>query len=433
MKNKLPFFIISLFAVLLVYGFFQLYERVEETVDLGLGEKALRNPYLAAELFLQQSGIDVESSTEITLIDELQDHSSLYLAGTGLLRNEKRINQVLDWVQQGGRLILAVNDNDIGSKHGLLQKLGVAVEWIDTHFPDLKNCNDVYKSIDAQSIEEAIKDSDIEDSNAPSGGSNETSLPFSQAQRKPRDCLELQYLAEMRDGVSNTPFYVHIPGNAGISLKHSDEQRLGSIRSPAYQVDDEAGTRFVQLEVDAGLVSVIADPSLWTSRRIGLFDNAHLLWSLADQNGRFFLLRGSAMPSLLVQLWRSGKEMIIVGLLALLAWIWRIGKRNQPAHDPVFTERRSIEEHLSARADFLWNRAEFNALLGPLKHDIIHHCNIRIGGFQQADIHARIEKIATLTGIDPSAVSQVFATNQFNHPGDCEHAIRIAQQIRNRL
>ena len=438
MRYKWIVFILSILAGLSVYAFFQVYERVEETLDLGFTKEARRNPWLAAEMYLSRTGTKVNSTTQLSVMDDLPENSALLLTRPGLIRSNTRLNRLLDWVVQGGRLIVTTDERDIGGNENLLATLGVDVVWVDAQYPKFLKCRDVLGSIDSVS-EDIVPAEELE---AYLEQQSETGTKsFSEAIRRPRHCMDSKHLTILHFQGQESEFSVHMPGRSGLewglerAVTNADEDALQSLESiePFYAAGDDAGIRFLQFEWGAGLISIVANSELWQSSRIGLFDNVYLLATLSDSTPAITVLRGSAMPSLFSHIWSLGKEFVIVAMFGLLFWLWHSIRRISPLHDPLHTERRSILEHIDARGEYLWYHKQFDALVSPLKQEVTRKCQMRLPGFAQADPASQVRQISEFSGTDEKLVYQVFAAESIPDAEHCRSAIRILQKIIEKL
>ena len=111
LNNRFP---IILFVVVLAtagYLFVNFFERYEEVEDLGWTKAALRNPLLAAELFLRQSAIegprDVQSLSNLDALTDLNSINTIFISNSSQVLSEKRLKTLLDWLENGGHLIVA--------------------------------------------------------------------------------------------------------------------------------------------------------------------------------------------------------------------------------------------------------------------------------------------------------------------------------------
>ncbi|MBX2868458.1 MAG: DUF4350 domain-containing protein [Acidiferrobacterales bacterium] len=416
---------------LLVFSFFQLYERVEETIDIGYSEEARRNPYLAAKQYLEKLGREAESSIEITVTEHLHPSQTLFIANASVIKSQERVRDLLIWVEAGGHLILAASEDDVESSRGLFSTLGINVSHIPAAYPRFRSCKDLGSSKDRQKHE------------GESGNGESVSEVLEQLNREAKQvannqggaepkgksdrCLDKKYQTRLEFSDTDSPFYVHFPGRLGFEWEESNNAR------PFYYAEDNAGIRFAQVEIGDGLVSLLSSPVIWRSSHIALFDNAYLVWALSESGEQFTILYGSSMPSLVSQIWERGYEFVLVGLLMIVLWIWHVAKRVVPFRDPNVMHRRSVLEHLQARGDFLWKHAEYNAIVLPLKQDILQKCRMRIPTFYLASTEQQIHLIATTCKLDIGKVQLLFSDTGCETAQQCQQQIEIAQRIRNRI
>ena len=94
------------FLVLLaVAGFFALFERVEDDVEVGYQGAARSNPFLAAERLFTRLGSPARTLATGPVTLPPADHALLLLSPARSLSAE-RFAKILAWVQKGGRLVL---------------------------------------------------------------------------------------------------------------------------------------------------------------------------------------------------------------------------------------------------------------------------------------------------------------------------------------
>ncbi|MEJ2133197.1 MAG: DUF4350 domain-containing protein, partial [Gammaproteobacteria bacterium] len=82
-------------------------EWVEMRQNGGYTEEAVLNPFLAAGLFLERLGTEVESRVGLELLDDLPPVShTLLVASSWRTLSERRVAALIEWVEQGGHLIM---------------------------------------------------------------------------------------------------------------------------------------------------------------------------------------------------------------------------------------------------------------------------------------------------------------------------------------
>ena len=438
MTNKVVSAILFTLAALFLYSFFQLYEYVETDIDLGYTREAKINPYLAAQQLLEKRGVSTESSSETLLLNTLPDNASLFVASAGMVRGEQLTEQLLEWVSGGGHLIVGASSEPKGRQNQLIKRLGIEVEKIEAEYPHFDNCQDNHDGANPDnSIEEqSEKLSDLLEE------LNRAAAEHAESQNNPladvepfrtyyENCLDQEHLTALDfDGYEDSLF-THIKGSFGFITDQGEEN--GDSPEPFYYASDAAGIRFLQLELGGGLVSLLASGEIWRSTHLRMFDNAFLLTILAGNDVPFYILYGGNHPSLFALLTRYGWEALLLLLAMLIFWLWRKGLRTSPVYDPIIQQRRSIQEHLNARSNYLWAHDEFAAILSPLQRDIEYYCTTHLPAFQSASADERIAIIAEKSRLNRQLVKQLFHPPLPINKTACEQAIRAAQTIRKRL
>ncbi len=315
--------VLAIVSVWATFWFLQNFERTTREVSSGYSKEARRNPFLAAERFLQRIGGRVESIGSNDLWRDLPSSDDTivvyhYMPPAG----EARRQALKAWVEAGGHLIVRADDsllvgddeeNNSGnkrrnnrqrSKHrkptGFLAELGVRVRRRSFSF------DEEFDTGDRKESTSAIKFADYKDP---------VQVHFS----------PYRYLEDMDDGAKAA-----VPCYDGFCL--------------------------LQYEVGQGLVTVLSDNNFLTNRYIGEHEHALALALLtnAPQGGKVWLVHDVMMPSLPELMWRYGPQAIVALLLALALWLWKLGARLGPALPPLGRPRRDIGEHLEASANYLW-------------------------------------------------------------------------------
>jgi len=143
MGMKVVILAFGLLVLAATYSFFSLYERVETTIDTGYSDEARRNPYLAAKNYLERFQVETETSTEMTVLDRLQFGETLFVTNGSTVRSQERKDQLLNWVSEGGRLILSVSEQDVTQQRSIVSDLGFEVDYIAAAYPRFRECADL--------------------------------------------------------------------------------------------------------------------------------------------------------------------------------------------------------------------------------------------------------------------------------------------------
>lgn len=120
LKGALITLVIIAIIALIAYYFSVRYERYEETVYIGYSAEARSNPFLAAEKFLSQQDIEVNVSTQLQSLDELQDDGVLVIFDANSVLNQRSAGRLLEWMKQGGRVVVAAALSSDDSEQDIL-------------------------------------------------------------------------------------------------------------------------------------------------------------------------------------------------------------------------------------------------------------------------------------------------------------------------
>ncbi|WP_248799819.1 DUF4350 domain-containing protein [Pseudomonas sp. MWU13-2105] len=355
-----------------------------EVIDHGPAPEARANPYLAAEQYLRARGLQVSHANSLDILPGLDPRGrSLLLLGERSNMTPRQADQLLNWARAGGRLLFvaeALWDPRTGKSGDLLLD---RVQLRQLLSKDLKGDG-----------------------------------PEPEDDRYP--LLTRMYLED-----EDAPAYFSFDTEFHLS----DPKELAQSWA-----NSATSTHLMQLDYGAGSVTVLTDADLWTNRAIGRYDNAWLLWYLA-QDSEVTLLFNTEHDNLLTLLWRYFPE-ALVALAALLGlWLWHVGLRQGPLQAPASRARRQLQEHLRASADFLLRRSGHEALLQALQQDILRRARKRHPGFERLGVAEQWQMLARLTRQPTSAISQALRPRPKQRLSSVDFSRQVAhlQTLRNAL
>ncbi|MGE7959704.1 DUF4350 domain-containing protein [Pseudomonas sp. NPDC089530] len=356
----------------------------EETIDHGPSPQARANPYLAAEMFLRQRGLQVHHANGLEVLATLKpEQHSLLLLGERSDMTPQQVEQLLDWARAGGRLLFVAEAlwNEEAGRSGdlLLDRL---------HLRQLRS----------------------KDLKAPAPG----------AAKEPYPQLTKLYL-EDEDAPAyvgfDTDFHLEDPDNLAQSWANSAQ-----------------ATHMMQLSYGQGSITVLTDADLWKTPLIGKYDNAWLLWYLSADSDvtLLFDIDHDSLWSLLLEYFPQA----LVALAALLGlWLWHVGMRHGPMQAPTPKARRQLREHLQASAHFLLRHTGQQGLLHSLRQDILRRAQHRHPGFERLSAAEQGQVLARLTQQPDSIINQALAaqSTQRLSSADFSRLVTHLQTLRNAL
>lgn len=375
--------IVALVGVFAIY----LYSKAvpyQETVDHGPSPQAQANPYLAAEYFLRQQGINVEHANSLNVLPTLEPRQhSLLLLGERSDMTPREVEQLLNWTRAGGRLIFvaeALWDEKTGSSGDLLLDRVRLRQLLseDLKEPEPELINEPYPELTKLYLE---------DEEAPAYAS------------------------------FDTDFHLEDPHNLAQAWANS-----------------ALSTHMMQLNLGLGSITVLTDAELWKNEQIDQYDNAWLLWYLSADTD-VTLLFNIDHDSLLTLLLRYFPQ-ALVALAALVAlWFWRSAVRDGPLQQPASKARRQLEEHLQASAGFHLRHNGRQYLLQALQQDVLRRARHLHPGFEKLAVAEQWQVLARLTRQPTRAISQALSPRPKQRMSSAEFCRQVAhlQTLRNAL
>ncbi|SFP23326.1 protein of unknown function [Pseudomonas sp. NFPP07] len=356
----------------------------QETIDHGPSPQARANPYLAAEMFLRQRGLQVHHANGLEVLPTLKpQQNSLLLLGERSNMTPQQVEQLLDWARAGGRLLFvaeALWNKEAGRSGDLL--------------------------LDRLHLRQFLS----KDLKAPPPG----------AGKEPYPKLTKLYL-EDQDAPAyigfDTDFHLEDPDNLSQSWANSAR-----------------ATHMMQLSYGQGSVTVLTDAEIWKTPLIAKYDNAWLLWYLSADSDVTLLFDTDhdSLWSLLLKYFPQA----LVALAALLGlWLWHVGVRHGPMQAPMPRARRQLREHLQASAHFLLRHTGQQGLLHSLQQDILRRAQHRHPGFERLTAAEQGQVLARLTRQPDSVISQALAPQpaQRLSSADFSRLVTHLQTLRNAL
>ncbi|MDD0970778.1 MULTISPECIES: DUF4350 domain-containing protein [Pseudomonas] len=353
-------------------------------VDHGPSPAAQANPYLAAEMFLRERGIDVTHAESLAVLPDIDPRQhTLLMFNDRSKMTPRQVDQVLNWARAGGRLVFVAEsiwDEKTGQSNDLL------LDRVQLH----------------QSFTKDLKGTPPD------------------AAEDPWPNLTKLYLED--EGAPayagfDTAFHLDDPKNLAQAWANSAK-----------------ATHMMQLAFGLGTITVVTDADLWKTPAIAQHDNAWLLWYLSADTA-VTLLYNTEHDGLLTLLWRYFPQ-AIVALLALIGlWLWHVGVRHGPVQAPAPSGRRQLMEHLRASADFILRHNGQQTLLQALQQDVLRRARHRHPGFDQLNVAEQWLVLSRLTRQPTRAISQALSPAPKRRMSSAEFCRQVAhlQALRNML
>lgn len=386
------------------WSFTVLFERYEEEVDVGYSKEAKQNPYLAAQRFLERNGVAVREQTIALDFSVIPTEDTVFLSIVdSMLLTESQIDKALDWIAQGGLLVIGV-DQEIEGHDSLLARFDIEPEYV--------NEADAEAGEFGQAIIDALE-------------------KFKDAER---------YTIELADNQDQLSVEVldnivlnHPDIDYATNQKQSQHQAASDYELTA-SVSNDDGAKLLQFAHGKGELTVLSSTTFWQNEHIGEADHAYLLAYLLPSEGTVHLFYNISMPPLYDLLGHYYAELVLACAALLALWLWRISLRIQGTRVVVDGQRRNFTEHLTASAEFLASKKQYQPLITPIKDDINAQMQLYHPGFAKLDTKTQTALIAQRVGLSEDMIEQWIAyTNTVDDQPALLDALKLGNAIRRKL
>ncbi|MDH0289231.1 DUF4350 domain-containing protein [Pseudomonas sp. GD04087] len=427
-RSNLALLVLLVLLVLGGIGYY-LYRNLEpytETIEHGAAPEARANPYLAAEMYLRGRGIRVSSARGMEVLDQLPSKGqTLILLGTRENVTPAQNARLLDWANRGGHLIVTAEslwDEDEGkSGDQLLDQLGVQ-QFLSADLKDKDG--EKAAASDGQSAGssadqpqgDTAKPEVEEEHPDQAGGAHDNEA----AEADPYPNLTKLYLENEK-----APAYIDF----------DTDYHLFDSKNLAYAwANSSDSTHLLQLQQGQGLITVLTDNWIWQNGELDAYDNAWLLWYLAQDSAVTMVYRADG-TSLMTLLLRYFPQALLAAVLLLVLVLWRNGLRQGPLQPNPDRSRRQLEEHLRAGADFILRQRGQLALLQGLQRDVMRRARQRQPGFDRLPVAEQWQALGRMTRMSVSAISQAMRPYPQQRMAVAEFTRQVAhlQSLRNAL
>ena len=393
------------------WGLYASIEFYEESEESGWSLDALRNPYLAAQKFMTESGIEVTDVDSLARLDELSNLGTLFFSDANQVQTPRQLEQVMNWLDVGGNVIYTAD----AVSHGddlLLREFSVDVDWREFE-------------VEEETEEKTLSETMREYNRQLESGKSREEIASSLGDKE--DSITLVQFADDIGDVE-----VAFNDSKILSHPHILDSESDSGHKPFSWSYSEHGIHMLQFEVGSGLLTIISDPGIWTSYHIDQYDHAYLLWLLSSGEGNFAILRSVLRDSIWVLMRRNATELLIAAGLLILIWIWRTGYRFGRLVPNDLSQSRALGEYFSSISHYLWHRRQGAHLVEPLRARVLRRASLTLGEFSRVDQARQFELIAQRCDLNPEAIARAFGNADFNEASFVQ-TVRLLKHIEQSL
>ena len=320
-----------LLIALVVSGCDSGQDEIEE-IPTGYRGKARVNPYLAAERYLDEGGWDVRSSR---VWDDFGYQTGVIFMPGSFLASKAEGMRALDWVAQGGLLVLTIEGGEPERNDFTTGRSGAGV-------PD---------EGDYPGLDYVLAESGVEIINE---GWDGVSLNDDEA----RGHLSRSWhIAEVDPG-GNQQLELEFEGQVGLSVEAGQD----------WEGNSELSARVVSADYQMGRIVVMSHARPLRSPYLARADHGLFLDAIAAWNsgGEIVFLYGSSL-SFSGLIWQRAWMVVVAGVILLIAWLWMRIPRLGPVIEDSDQTRRPYGDALKTSARFLWRGGHVEHMIRPLR------------------------------------------------------------------
>ncbi|PID66145.1 MAG: hypothetical protein CR975_04450 [Gammaproteobacteria bacterium] len=418
--------IATLVLVLLGYFWFiNHYKRVERIRWQGLQGQAKQDDWYITERFLRAKGLHVTRKKHMHQLRQTlkQPYHTLFMGRTKYILTPEEIKQLLQWVSQGHKLIVAGQVSDDTAIAGqqnqvknLLAQAGIIVN----------DCADA--ACECQPSDEKV------DKAAADSGDDDTKplsieAKIDQLLTVKKNRHTVTFTAGRQPLTLRKSNFYHYTAAGGKAEKISSQQ--GSCREELYSLFSYGQGKMVVYSQQPEIFS-----SGNRNNNILSYHNGSYLYWLLHQGGnpkQILWYEIKTLPDALSVLWRYWHLTLMVALMLLLAWIWRYSPRYGPLLIENQSESLSIARHLRATGQFYYRSDNKQVLLDSCYEQLAMDITRHLPMAKQLSKDKLIEKLALLTRLPANDIEPIIYHHQPNTDIDFIKTTQLINKIRKKL
>lgn len=373
LRKALPIILVIL-ALAGVAAYFHLTESVTTVVRTEPAADIARNPFSAAQRWMQTRGQESQRILSAAALFPLPDtRTTLLLDRHRSQLTDNQVQQLLQWVQKGGQMIVAarplpsgmdqdtVSEAVLADSAPLLYPLGITT-WKAAHpgrhaaAPDpLLQLMEEVPSLVGNPLQYCL--------NSDNEALRERCLSLACDAPPQPTPLTLHHFESDRSR------RIQLYSDHVIQHRSPDTENSSPPAWPTRVIgsaSNDNGKQLIHMSLGSGNITVLTDLSLWDNRHLLYFDHAWLLDRLTGTNPVWFV-HSVTMPPLPQWLWSRNIPLAVALLLLLALWLWTRLPRQGPRLHWQETRQQDYLQHLHASGYFLWRTQQPRALLAALR------------------------------------------------------------------
>lgn len=443
MKKNLLWLLLALTVFVTIWAFTVFFERYDKEVTSGYSSEARKNPFLAAKIFLEQTGVTVHEGTQALDFSKISTDETVFLSNVDdMILTQSQVDEALDWVADGGFLIVGVGV-EIQGNVSILERFDIdPIEYESTS--SIETLFEESTKKPSEQLRELNKKIDERNANDDSG---EEGASFDDLLDPNEDVLGDYFTVKLTDDLGELTLEVHDqivlnhPLAGDITLDEGESETnydaYGNY-SDTYELDafvrDDKGPRVLQFTYYDGTFTALSSSIPWENEHMNDADHAFFLAYLIPKDSSVHFFYNIFSPSLKVLIKQYFSELLIALLTLLILWLWRSSLRVQVVRNEITTERRDFSEHLKASAEFLISKKQYRLLLEPIQVEITGLMRSTTPGFIELTVLQQQALLISKTKLPKETIQTWFEMiDKVDNQEQMIAALKIGNLIRNKL
>jgi len=387
-------------------------EYEDKEIVTGYRGQASRNPYLVAERFLSEGGVDAKSMKGVVRMD---DSESVVFAPASSIRSTGDGERILEWILEGGHFVCFLErgedfwkDVGDGAHHNPLvwsdeyedtQGVEIILDRVGLELGSIDYDEDVIEKVE-------VALSGYTDGEGDSSVAKGEVLPAAELIKVNYLGDEVELLLGGKKGVKLVSNYVH-----SSSSKSNDEVKA-----------------FHSLEYGLGRVTIISEARLFRNPYLKMADHAEMLDLLVDSSGEGKVVFSLGKVRSFTSMLREYAWMAVLGVIVLTAmWLWKNLPKYGPTLDKVDGHYRDSSKHMLAVGNFFWTHKRDDALIQPLRDEVVRRSGgMRNDGYLEDGL---MERLAEISGLNVEDIQEAMTRTQVNEASLMVKITKNLQQL----
>ncbi len=431
--------VLALLVAVWFFFYYFVFEVEEVTRNKGYSKEALRNPFLAAEMFLSELDVKSQYVKHLEPLDQLYleegekpdyqigDNDTIVLLNAHGTLNGDAYYNLWDWMAAGGTVVLSMENPFMGEHRydEFAESLGVVPQEVEL----LEEIDD---GIDEGS-EDDEADEDFEDKKDDS-----PSVKKTDDEKKQRDAPQSEK-DRYACGVGRET-WVEPPNNeSAFTLWFTWGEYFSLEDDMASWVAREAredGAEYIvaaKYSIGDGAAYVLKSTHQWKNRTIQCGDNAYFLSTVARPGSKVWFVENHDAPSLFELLKTHLSSVLIAFVLLIVFVLWAAFVRFGPVFQTRSNSRRKFSEHLFASALFVWRMKGSEYLLSVVRRDLEAVLKRKSIQYDKLSAEEKITFIQRYTQLDASQIHKALFADGVEKMNDYLESIKLLKQLKGEL